>query len=124
MTSPSKPTTFECNRCPKAEEENRGSAPFKIHQRPRRERISVLVRVFDLQMGFMSLEELGAALGIGYSGALPKYTSGLVSRMVGDKMPGGVNQGSSFKGMGIRPASIRWCPLTWYNDGACQMSWV
>jgi fatty acid synthase subunit alpha len=42
-------------------------------------------------MGFMSLEELGAALGIGYSGALPKYTSGLVSRMVGGKMPGGFN---------------------------------
>jgi fatty acid synthase subunit alpha len=54
----------------------------------------------DLQMEFASapekgeelpLEELGSALGVGYSGALGKYTSGLVSRMVGGKMPGGFN---------------------------------
>jgi fatty acid synthase subunit beta len=54
----------------------------------------------DLQMEFTSapekgeelpLEELGSALGVGYSGAMGKYTSGLVSRMVGGKMPGGFN---------------------------------
>jgi fatty acid synthase subunit beta len=54
----------------------------------------------DLQMEFTSapekgeelpLEELGAALGVGHSGALGKYTSGLISRMVGGKMPGGFN---------------------------------
>ncbi|KIM74010.1 hypothetical protein PILCRDRAFT_801589, partial [Piloderma croceum F 1598] len=39
----------------------------------------------------LPLEELGAALGVGHSGALGKYTSGLVSRMVGGKMPGGFN---------------------------------
>ncbi len=54
----------------------------------------------DLQMEFGSapekgeelpLEELGAALGSGYSGSLGKYTTGLVSRMCGGKMPGGFN---------------------------------
>lgn len=54
----------------------------------------------DLQLEFTSapekgeelpLEELGSALGVGYSGALGKYTSGLVSRLVGSKMPGGFN---------------------------------
>ena len=54
----------------------------------------------DLQLEFtsapekgeeLSLEELGSALGVSYSGALGKYTSGLVSRLVGGKMPGGFN---------------------------------
>ncbi|KAF8843701.1 hypothetical protein BDN67DRAFT_963867 [Paxillus ammoniavirescens] len=54
----------------------------------------------DLQLEFTSapekgeelpLEELGSALGVGHSGALGKYTSGLVSRMIGGKMPGGFN---------------------------------
>ncbi|KAF8577776.1 fatty acid synthase [Ramaria rubella] len=54
----------------------------------------------DLQLEFASapekgeelpLDELGAALGVGYSGALGKYTSGLISRLVGGKMPGGFN---------------------------------
>jgi fatty acid synthase subunit alpha len=54
----------------------------------------------DLQLEFASapekgeelpLEELGAALGSGHSGALGKYTTGLVSRLVGGKMPGGFN---------------------------------
>ncbi|KAI0311286.1 acyl transferase domain-containing protein, partial [Amylostereum chailletii] len=39
----------------------------------------------------LPLEELGAALASGHSGTLGKYTSGLVSRMVGGKMPGGFN---------------------------------
>ncbi|KAG0657455.1 3-oxoacyl-[acyl-carrier-protein] synthase, partial [Rhodotorula mucilaginosa] len=37
----------------------------------------------------MPLAELGAALQQGYSGKLGKYTTGLVSRVVGSKMPGG-----------------------------------
>lgn len=37
----------------------------------------------------MPLSELGAALGQGYPGTLGKYTAGLVSRMIGSKMPGG-----------------------------------
>jgi fatty acid synthase subunit alpha len=54
----------------------------------------------DLQMEFASspekgeelpLEELDAALDVGYPGSLGKYTSGLISRMVGGKMPGGFN---------------------------------
>ncbi|KAI0077780.1 fatty acid synthase [Panus rudis PR-1116 ss-1] len=54
----------------------------------------------DLQLEFSSapekgeelpLEELGSALGVGHSGNLGKYTSGLVSRLVGGKMPGGFN---------------------------------
>ncbi|KAI0749711.1 fatty acid synthase [Daedaleopsis nitida] len=54
----------------------------------------------DLQLEFSSapekgeelpLEELGSSLGIGFSGSLGKYTSGLVSRLVGSKMPGGFN---------------------------------
>jgi fatty acid synthase subunit alpha len=54
----------------------------------------------DLQLEFASppekgeelpLEELGSALSSGYNGALSKHTSGLVSRLVGGKMPGGFN---------------------------------
>ena len=54
----------------------------------------------DLQQEFTSapekgeelpLEELGSALGSGFSGALGKYSTGLVSRLIGGKMPGGFN---------------------------------
>ncbi|KAL0065236.1 fatty acid synthase alpha subunit Lsd1 [Marasmius tenuissimus] len=54
----------------------------------------------DLQQEFASapekgeelpLEELGAALGTGYNGAMGKYSNGLVSRMIGGKFPGGFN---------------------------------
>ncbi|KAG9047855.1 3-oxoacyl-[acyl-carrier-protein] synthase [Tulasnella sp. UAMH 9824] len=54
----------------------------------------------DLQAEFASapekgeelpLEELGSALSVGYSGSLGKYTTGMISRMVGGKMPGGFN---------------------------------
>lgn len=54
----------------------------------------------DLQLEFTSvpergeelpLEELGSALATGYSGALGKHTSSLISRLVGSKMPGGFN---------------------------------
>ncbi|CUA75193.1 fatty acid synthase subunit beta, fungi type [Rhizoctonia solani] len=54
----------------------------------------------DLQVEFSSapekgeelpLDELGAALGVGYTGALGKHTNGLVSRMIDGKMPGGFN---------------------------------
>lgn len=54
----------------------------------------------DLQTEFSSapekgeelpLDELGAALSSGYSGSLGKYTTGLVSRLVSGKMPGGFN---------------------------------
>ncbi|SGZ13233.1 BQ5605_C028g10557 [Microbotryum silenes-dioicae] len=37
----------------------------------------------------MPLSELGAALAQGHSGAPGKYTSGLIARMIGSKMPGG-----------------------------------
>lgn len=37
----------------------------------------------------MPLDELGGALNVGYSGTLGKYTSGLISRLVGGKLPGG-----------------------------------
>jgi Fatty acid synthase subunit alpha Acyl carrier domain len=39
----------------------------------------------------LPLEELGSALGVGHSGALGKYVSGLISRMVGGKIPSGFN---------------------------------
>lgn len=54
----------------------------------------------DLQLEFTSapekgeelpLEELGSSLGVGFSGNLGKYSSGLVSRLIGGKMPGGFN---------------------------------
>ncbi|KAI5983403.1 hypothetical protein EDD15DRAFT_2390897 [Pisolithus albus] len=54
----------------------------------------------DLQLEFtsapekgeeLSLEELGSALSVGHPGTLGKYTSGLISRMIGGKMPGGFN---------------------------------
>jgi fatty acid synthase subunit alpha len=37
----------------------------------------------------LPLDELGGALNVGYSGQLGKHTSGLVSRLVGGKLPGG-----------------------------------
>ena len=52
----------------------------------------------DLQAEFSSapekgedlpLDELGAALNVGYPGSLGKHTSGLVSRVIGAKLPGG-----------------------------------
>ncbi|KAI0918227.1 hypothetical protein AcV7_007029 [Taiwanofungus camphoratus] len=54
----------------------------------------------DLQLEFTSapekgeelpLEKLGAALGVGHSSVLGKYSSGLVSRLISGKMPGGFN---------------------------------
>lgn len=39
----------------------------------------------------LPLEELGSALENGFSGNLGKYTSGLVSRLISGKMPGGFN---------------------------------
>ena len=60
----------------------------------------------DLQLEFISapekgeelpLEELGTALGVGHPGTLGKYTSGLISRLIGGKMPGGFNA-SAIKG--------------------------
>lgn len=57
----------------------------------------------DLQQEFSSapekgeelpLEELGSSLGSGFGGALGKYSSSLVARLVGGKMPGGFNASS------------------------------
>ncbi|KAF9467993.1 fatty acid synthase [Collybia nuda] len=54
----------------------------------------------DLQQEFTSapekgeelpLEELGSALSAGFSGSLGKYSNGLISRLIGGKMPGGFN---------------------------------
>lgn len=54
----------------------------------------------DLQVEFsaapekgeeLPLEELGSALGVGFSGNLGKYSTSLISRVVGGKMPGGFN---------------------------------
>ena len=39
----------------------------------------------------LSLEDLGSALGSGFSGALGKYSMGLISCLIGGKMPGGFN---------------------------------
>ncbi|KAF9532470.1 fatty acid synthase [Crepidotus variabilis] len=39
----------------------------------------------------LPLEELGSALGTGFGGTLGKYSTGLISRLVGGKMPGGFN---------------------------------
>jgi fatty acid synthase subunit alpha len=43
----------------------------------------------------LPLDELGAALGSGHSGNLGKYSTGLVSRAIGGKMPGGFNISSA-----------------------------
>ena len=57
----------------------------------------------DLQQEFISapekgeelpLEELGSALGTGFSGALGKCSTGLIARLIGGKMPGGFNASS------------------------------
>ncbi|KAJ7456863.1 hypothetical protein B0H11DRAFT_2321206 [Mycena galericulata] len=45
----------------------------------------------DLKGEELPLEEIGAGLASGFGGALGKYTTGLVSRVVGGKMPGGFN---------------------------------
>ena len=39
----------------------------------------------------LPVEELSAALGVGFSRNLGKYTTGLVSRLIDGKMPGGFN---------------------------------
>jgi hypothetical protein len=39
----------------------------------------------------LPLDELGSALSTGYSGALGKHTNGLISRLIGGKIPGGFN---------------------------------
>ena len=58
----------------------------------------------------MPLAELGAALQQGYPGKLGKYTTGLVSRMVGSKMPGGFGlsavQGHLAKSFGLGAGRI------------------
>lgn len=54
-----------------------------------------------------SLEELGSALGV--SGSLGKYTSDLVSRMVGEKTVGGFNI-TSIKGH-LSKASLSLLPV-------------
>lgn len=73
--------------------------------------------VGDLQLEFpgglpergeeLPLEELGAALNTGYSGTLGKHTSGLVTKMINSKMPGGFNLSSVKshlqKGWGLGP---------------------
>ncbi|MCO5566160.1 hypothetical protein L7F22_019836 [Adiantum nelumboides] len=43
----------------------------------------------------LPVEELGASLNSGYSGTLGKYTSGLVTRMVGGKLPGSFNMAAT-----------------------------
>jgi fatty acid synthase subunit alpha, fungi type len=57
----------------------------------------------DLQLEFASapekaeespLEELGSALGVGFTGTLGKYSSSLISRMISGKMPGGFDSSS------------------------------
>ncbi len=58
----------------------------------------------------LPLEELGAALGSGHSGNLGKYSTGLVSRAIGGKMPGGFNISSAkahlskTRGLGLQRA--------------------
>lgn len=42
----------------------------------------------------LPLDELGSALNVGYAGSLGKFSAGLVSRMIGSKMPGGFNLSS------------------------------
>lgn len=73
--------------------------------------------VGDLQLEFpgglpergeeLPLEELGAALNTGYSGTLGKHTSGLVTKLINSKMPGGFNLTSVKnhlqKGWGLGP---------------------
>ncbi|KAF8638240.1 hypothetical protein AX17_002262 [Amanita inopinata Kibby_2008] len=39
----------------------------------------------------LPLEELASALAAGFSGSLGKYSNGLISRLIGGKMPGGFN---------------------------------
>ena len=39
----------------------------------------------------LPLEELSSALGSSFSGALGKYSTGLISHLIGGKMPGGFN---------------------------------
>ena len=60
----------------------------------------------DLQAEFSSapekgeelpLDELGAALNVGYAGTLGKHTNGLISRLIGSKLPGGFGM-SAVKG--------------------------
>ena len=58
----------------------------------------------------LPLEELGSALGTGFNSNLGKYSTGLVSRLVGGKMPSGFNA-----------STIKSClAKTWANALRCR----
>ena len=63
----------------------------------------------------LPLEELGAAPGSGHSGNLSKYSTGLVSRTIGGKVPGGFNISSAkshlSKTWGLVPSAPTPCYL-------------
>ena len=55
----------------------------------------------------LPLEELGAALGVGFSGNLGKYTTSLVSRLIGGKVPGGLSSSPISQRVGVSDLSAR-----------------
>jgi fatty acid synthase subunit alpha, fungi type len=74
----------------------------------------------------LPLEELGAALGSGHSCNLGKYSTGLVSRAIGGKMPGGFNissANSSLQDMGSGSSARRHRATHCYHHGARQAPW-
>src|ERR1700733_13244413 len=71
----------------------------------------------------LPLDKLGSSLGSGYSGQLGKHTTGLISRLVGGKMPGGFNltsiKGYLNKTWGLGP--LRSDGVTsWFDYGAAE----
>ncbi|KAH8924677.1 hypothetical protein BT69DRAFT_1308121 [Atractiella rhizophila] len=61
----------------------------------------------------LPLDEMGAALSVGYNGQLGKHTNGLISRLINSKMPGGFGM-SSVRGY----LSKKWGLATGRQDGA------
>ncbi|KAJ3768529.1 hypothetical protein FB446DRAFT_815774, partial [Lentinula raphanica] len=92
----------------------------------------------DLQQEFASapekgeelpLDELGSALGTVYSGSLGKYTTGLISRLVGGKFPGGFNLPAvkahllkTIEDLGSWSSACGWSSSAWNYHGAPSAS--
>ncbi|KAH9961457.1 hypothetical protein BGW80DRAFT_1547615, partial [Lactifluus volemus] len=72
----------------------------------------------------LPVEELGASLASGHSGNLRKYSTSLVSRAIGGKMPGGLNISSAkahlSRKWGLVPQRADAVLLIATTTGACQ----
>jgi fatty acid synthase subunit alpha, fungi type len=76
----------------------------------------------------VSIEELGSVLQTCFSGSLGKYSTALVSRLIGGKMPGGFNSSAIkshlSKSWGSRTFSMRRRPPSRHHVGASETTYI